>query len=238
MGRVALAAEQPEAALALLDSATARGWTLELFDAAASARLQVGDVTGGVEMLARLAVDPAYGGPDAAARALTLVRPDEWAREVDRARTRMIEVTLAAARARGIPGPLRVSDEEGTEHDLQELIGGHVSVVALFWPACRTCVSELHQLRDLQRRLPVSLRTVLVSGSPLLPSQLEFLRAEGVPFPVVVDNYGAVAEALEPRGRPQYFLLDRHGTIRFSYTSLEDIPRQVLALSGGEPPVT
>ncbi|MDH3459008.1 MAG: hypothetical protein OER90_19380, partial [Gemmatimonadota bacterium] len=60
----------------------------------------------------------------------------------------------------------------------------------------------------------------------------------GVNFPVVIDTHGEVAEALQPWGRPEYFMLDRHGTVRFIDTSPQDIPRQALALAGSDPPVT
>ena len=238
MGRVAVAEGNTDTALALLDSATVHGWNLELIEAAAHARLDVGDIAGGVKMLARLAVDPAYVGADATARALSLISREDWMREIDRARTHMIATTVAEARARSMPRVVRVSGEDGTERDLRELIRGRVTVLAFFWPGCRTCMTELQQLQEMQRMLPASPRLVLVSSHDMHPGELEALRATGVNFPVVIDTHGEVAEALQPWGRPEYFMLDRHGTVRFIDTSPQDIPRQALALAGSDPPVT
>ncbi len=238
MGRVELAGGDTEKALALLHSAIAQGWNLELIEAAADARLDAGDVSGAIEMLGRLAADPAYVSRDVTAWALRLVRPDQWATHVERGRDHMIATTLAQARARIMPRPVRVGDETGAERDLHEFLAGHVSVMAFYWPGCRMCVEELLQLQEVQQQMPASFRVVLVTSRRMLPHESEWLRAEGVEFPVVVDSHGDVANALEPWGRPFYVMLDRHGTARFIDTNPQDIPRQALALAVNEPPVT
>ncbi len=52
---------------------------------------------------------------------------------------------------------------------------------------------------------------------------------------VLYDRQGETARALNSWGTPQYFVLDGSGRLRFAYTSLDDVPRQLAALRAAGP---
>jgi hypothetical protein len=235
-GRILLARGEVESGLALIDSATAKGWGLALFRNAADARLAAGDTSGAVEMLARLEADPGYDDPDVAARGLALVTDGEWDTRVGSAAEYMLDETIAEASARVLPDSLRVTEPNGVERDLRDLTGGQVAVVAFFWPGCRTCIASIDSLQQLTQ-LPQPARVVLVSRSQVAPADLDLLRSAGIELPVVVDAGRGLTTALESWGTPDYFVLDGPGLVRFSHTTLADIPRQVFALSEESEPL-
>lgn len=237
-GRALLAEGHLESGLAFLDSATAGGWDLQLFQQVAEERLRVGRTAEGIATLARLAVDPAYGGPDIASRALALVGPSEWGAYVEGARGYMIVETLREAHPGARVEDVRLRGADGAERELRQLLDGQVGVVGFYWPTCRACLADLRRLQDLQGRLGPAPPVVLVSRTPLSAEDLAALRAEGIEFPLTVDAYGEATDALQSWDTTEYFVVDRHGVIRFAYTTLEKIPRQVLALRTVGTPVT
>jgi hypothetical protein len=230
MGRAHLAAGDLAASIALLDSATERGWSLAHFETLADARLTAGDLPRGIDMLARLAVDPAYDGPDPAARALALVPQDEWERATHRAERYMLDETLGEADAIPLPASVRVADPDGTERDLRPLIEGQITVVAVFWPGCRACYADLRRLELAVGRLPQPAGVILVSTTEISAEQLAALRAADVSLPVTVDARGEFTAAVGSWGTTEYYVIDARGVVRFGDTTLEDIPREVLAL--------
>ena len=230
MGRARLAAGDAHAGLALLDSATAQGWSLPLFAALADARLAAGDVPAGVAALARLAVDPGYAGPDPATRALALVAPEEWERAKRGAEDRMLAETWDEADPAALPPSVRVTDADGTERELRGLLAGRITAVAVFWPGCRTCYTDLRRLEQSVDGLPQSVGALLVATTEISAGPLAALRAAGVSLPVLVDAYGEFTEAVNSWGTTEYYLVDSRGVVRFGDTTLDDVPRQVRAL--------
>jgi len=240
MGRVRLAAGDVHGGLALLDSATARGWSLPLIENLADARLRVGEVQGAVEMLARLAVDPAYDGeaPDPEARALALVSRDEWDAATQAAEELMLQETESEmSDPIPLPRSLRVAAPDGTARALRRLIDGRITAVAAFWPRDRRSYAEFRELQEELRRLPQPPEAILIATKPISSAQLEALRVAGVTLPVVIDAYNEFASAAGAWGFPSYFLIDANGVVRFSDTALEDLPRKVLALQRSERPM-
>jgi hypothetical protein len=237
MGRVLLAAGKRDSGLALLDSAVAAGWNLGLISELAEARLDAGDVRGGVELLARLGVDPGYAEQDVTARGVELVGPAEWERLVVLARQRMIDATRAEARPRALPSGVTIRDTAGIARDLRALVEGEVAVVAFFVPGCRACVRDLRRLGELAGRQGAQARVMLVTRTVPSAEDLALLRTEGVDLPVWIDDRGSVAEVLDSWGTAEYFVVDRRGVVQFAYSSLVDIPRQALALGREESPV-
>jgi peroxiredoxin len=237
MGRVLLAAGERESGLALLDSAVAEGWDTALLSELADARLEAGDVHGALALMARLAADPGYSGPDVSARALPLVGQADWDQLVVAARRRMIDVTLGEASLRGLPPGVSLRAPDGATRDLRTLVTGHVTVVAFFVPGCRACIRDLQNLHEFAGDQAEDVRLVLVTRTTPSEHDLALLRAEDLDLPVWIDYRGAVAEALDSWGTAEYFVIDRRGVVRFAYTEVTDIPRQVLALSREERPV-
>jgi len=238
MGRVRLAAGDIAGGLALLDSATVRGWSLPLFEDLADARRRVGDGPGAAAMLARLAVDPAYGGDDPEIRALTLVPPAEWERVKRHADSLMLEETESEMSDPVVlPRSLRVADPDGTERDLRRLIEGRITVVAVFWPGGRQSYQELRRLQEALGRLPRQVGAILIGTEGISAGQLQELDAAGVTLPVLIDDHLEFAAAAGAWGYPSYYLIDAHGVVRYSSYALEGIPRQVLALQRSERPI-
>jgi peroxiredoxin len=110
-------------------------------------------------------------------------------------------------------------------------------VVAFFWAGCRACTDEFRRLQDLEGRSEPP-HILLVSSGTIPPDYPAWLAAQGITLPIVTDPNGELAIALNQWGEPEYFVLDRDGTAQFSYTTLDDIPRQVLALERLARPIT
>lgn len=230
VGRVRLAAGDTAAGLALLDSATARGWSLTLLGALAEARLVAGDVPAGVATLARLAVDPGFDGPDPAARALALVTPEAWDRAKRRAEEFMLEATSDEADPVALPPSVRLTEPDGTERELRELLAGRITAVAVFWPGCRVCYAGLRRLEQSMAGFSRPIGALLIATTEISDGQLAALRAAGVSLPVLVDAHGEFTAAVNSWGTPEYYLLDDRGVVRFGETTPDDLPRQVRSL--------
>ncbi len=238
MSRARLAAGDVASGLALADSATTGGWDLSLFRDLADARLKAGDVPGGIDMLARLAADPAYLGPDVTAEALRMVAPSEWQRAVERTTERMIAETLREAEPRAMPDSVGLIDTSGIERGIHDLTGDRVAVFAFFWPGCKSCVADLRRLQETTQELPEPASVLLVSTAPISDVDLALLRNEGIDLVVAVDASNDLSVALDVWGVPHYSILDRRGVVQFSHATLQDVPRQVLALTRAGAPVT
>lgn len=237
IGRARLAVGDVTAGLALLDSATAQGWRLALFADLADTRLAAGDVQGGVAMIARMAVDPGYAGPDPAARALALVPPEEWERAKRRAGELMLEETLDEADPVALPPSVRVTDVDATKRDLRDLLAGRITAVAVFWPGCRVCYDDLRRLEQSVGGLTQPIGAVLVGTTEVSAGQLGALRAAGVSLPVLVDAHGEFTTAVDSWGTTEYYVIDAQGVVQFGETTLEDLPRQLLALQRSTTPI-
>jgi peroxiredoxin len=67
------------------------------------------------------------------------------------------------------------------------------------------------------------------------PAEAEpYLQEGGWDIQVLFDTKGQAARALNSWGTPQYFVLDGAGRLRFAFSSLDDLPRQIATLRAQE----
>jgi thiol-disulfide isomerase/thioredoxin len=235
LGRTLVANGATRAALDTLALAVATGWDTRLFRDVAEARFAAGDPAGALELWARVAVDPATSEafPDSV-RAHTGGGFDEarWLALTDRARGTMRNEVLADATRRSVRGRVRLVDVEGRTQSLDDLSGGRPAVVVFLSRGCGPAIEALPEIDRIAKRLSargVRLVTVIQEKPD---AEIRALFAErGLSLPVFHDSHRDAARAFEQYGTPQYFVLDETGRIRFEYTSLDALERQVAVLA-------
>jgi hypothetical protein len=229
-GRVLLGLGDTLAALAYLDSAVAQGWDIARFRTAAMARLAAADTLGAAQLLARIAVDPAAHDEDADGLGRRLVNASVWAAERQRALSDMLRETRRETEPRVLFDAVRVTRRSGDTVDLRETLQGHVTVVAFWYPPCRTCLPELEELRDLVAGLPGAPRLAIVSRRPLGPADWAVLDDAGLGHVVRVDGENEALQAFGVWATSGIFVVDQRGVIQYHDVSVNEVPRCIMAL--------
>ena len=229
LARAVLAEGNTTEGLALMEAAAAVGWSTARYRGLGRARLAAGDSAGARSAFARAAADPAL--PPAAADSLRMAAgatPEAWRTAVDEGRTAMLRATLASAGRGSVPDG-RLVDAAGRPTRLRELLGPGPAVVH-FWSSCHVSTAMLPRVKALRERLRAAGVPVLaVTGEDREPSEA-FLREAGVEVDAHYDTRGEVARALGVWVAPQFFVLDGAGRVRFAFSRVEDVERQVAAL--------
>jgi thiol-disulfide isomerase/thioredoxin len=113
------------------------------------------------------------------------------------------------------PPPLAAKDRDGKTVDLKSLKGR--VVVVNFWATwCEPCRDELPELARLKDKLsgrPFELLTVNYGEYPEKITQ--FLLAQQLALPVLLDTQKEVAKDWEVRGLPMTFVVDAKGRVRY-----------------------
>ena len=231
LARARVATGDTAAGRVLVDSAVAVGWHSRLFEIAADLREEAGDLQGAVEMLALVSVDPTdLDGNQLQARALQLTDPRSWEEQLAVAHRRMIVETLEDMRIHPLPKVVRVVDADANRRRiLRDLLRGQVSVVAVWHPLCWTCVSDLVNLQGRLARLEGTRLVIVALGSPS-QADIDRLSTQGITVRVVIDAYSDVTRAFGIWGTRGNFVLDESGRVRFAFSAIEEVPRQVVAL--------
>jgi hypothetical protein len=236
LGRLLLADGQARAALDTLSLASEAPavWDANVFLLAGRARLQAGDTAGAVRLLARVAVDP---GVDAArrdslaAQGAASVGAAGWNAALETARGEMRDRVLARSVQRPVPRRARLVSPGGAVVPLSDVIGEGAAVV-VFWS--RHCGPALEAVEGINR-LAATLRAggvrlvVMTEEGPSAAFAAD-VRELGLAVPIHHDTRREAAHGFRSSGTPGYFVLDSEGRIRFEYTALADIPRQLAVL--------
>lgn len=125
------------------------------------------------------------------------------------------------APARPTPAPdIGFTLLDGQTRRLQDL-QGQVLLLNFWATTCGVCVAEMPMLAATRERYAArgfELLAVAVQWDP--PARVaQFAQQRGLPFPVVIDNTGAVAKALgDVKATPSSLLLDRRGRITQRWT--------------------
>ncbi|MET0383514.1 MAG: TlpA disulfide reductase family protein [Burkholderiaceae bacterium] len=136
----------------------------------------------------------------------------------------MLLSTLAGCgRAESAPA-VRYTLLDGRKGDLAAL-RGHVVLVNFWATDCPPCVAEMPRLVDLWREfMPRGFETLAVSMSydpPALVSN--FAQSRALPFGVVIDNTGEIADRFGGiRFTPTTLLIDKRGEIVARWTGTAD----------------
>jgi hypothetical protein len=229
-GRALLAMGDTLEARVDLDSAVAHGWDSDRFQAAATTRLAAGDMLGAAQLFARIAVDPGADEDEADQDGRRLLNAAEWAAERARARAHMVTETQREAEPRPLIDSVRVTLRMGDTVDLRETLLGHVTVVAFWYPPCRTCLAQLEELSNLVAGLPGAPRLTIVSRLPLDQAVWEMLDDAGLASFVTEDGRDEAMQAFGVWGTAGVFVVDTRGRIQYQYASLKDLPRYIMTL--------
>lgn len=233
VGQILLDAGRVRAGLDTLNLAMQHGWDRDVFARIADARFSVEDSLRAVDALANLVVDP--GTERAAADSLTalgrrVAPPARWAASIETAHQRMRDRTLQDITTISVGGPLRLAALDGV-HILNQRAAEDPLVVVFWSRHCGPALDALDEIQELADRLGTSgVQTIMIADEPPSSELLAFLRKRSVSVPVYGDTDGEIRRAFESWGTPEYFVLDASGRIRFAYSSLEKIPRQVTVL--------
>lgn len=116
---------------------------------------------------------------------------------------------------RGSAPPVRFTTLDGQHIDMQQL-RGKVVLVNFWATTCSGCIEEMPELVETYRKYQArgfELVAVAMSYDP--PAQVaNFVRTNGLPFPVALDTQGDIALAFnDVRLTPTAFLIDKSGRV-------------------------
>jgi peroxiredoxin/tetratricopeptide (TPR) repeat protein len=230
LGEVLLTEGREREAVAALRRAASVGWAAGRYVSLGEALLATGDTAAAIEAFAAAAVDPAT--PVATAdslRARVSAPAARWHAAKEEARETMRRRTLSSSRDEDI-GDVAVEDPAGRPVPLDELLGEEATVVAIWSRYCGYSARAMPELTALGERLASDGVPVLAVTRDDPEEARAFLADAGLTPAVWYDSDGEAVRALDSWGTPQYFVLDGAGRLRFAYSSLADLPRQVWAL--------
>jgi peroxiredoxin len=234
LGRALLASERTEEGLAALEQSSAVGWVTSRFRALGSARLAAGDLEGAARAFAFAAADPATSADaiDSMRESLEL-EPGAWRDAVEDARAEMFERTLQSARSEALP-PFTLFARGGSPVRFENLVTGAPTLV-MFWSRyCSPSAQVMPRVAALAGSLEErGMRLVAVTRDSPADAE-QYLQEAKLDIEAYFDTEGAAAQAFNSWGTPQFFVLDGTGRLRFVFSSLGDIERQMAALSAQE----
>lgn len=239
LGRALLEAGRTGAARDTLDLAVDGVWDPTLFQAAADARLMLGDTAGALELVARVAADPVTQPARADSLRASLgeaAHPDEtWQAAVEKARAHLRHELLQGALDRApLRARLRLQDLAGQTHDVR-LADDAVTVIAFWSRYCPPSRAQLGELDRVAERLADSgVRFLAISDEHEAADVAAFMDASGHTFPTFLDPHRDARNAFDNRSVPYYVVLDPEGRIRFTAREPGEVVRQVAVLSGTE----
>lgn len=235
LGRHLLADGRTAAALDTLALATEVPgvWDAEVFLLAGRTRLQAGDTAGAARLLARVAVDP--GTPPARRDSVAaLARGMEgaaWSALLDDARREMRERVLARSVNRPVSGSARMVAGDGRTVPLGEAAGDAGTVVVFWSRRCGPAIDAVQAINRLAATLRADgVRVIAITDEPRSAGFDAEVRGLGLAVPMYHDTRREAARAFRAAGTPQYFVMDADGRVRYEYTSVDDIPRQLAVL--------
>jgi peroxiredoxin len=231
LGQALLLDGDTAAALNALDRAARSHWNVGVFRAVADVKLSLGDTTGALQLLAKVAADPSTSTTFADSVRLRIGRPvdpQQWRQWLGSADEEMRRYFLAWSVDRPLRGKIRLLDQRGRSTELDP--AGDLTLVALWSSDCPSAVRQMPQLQAIFQQLGTSgLRVVTIT--PEEPSKVrDFLAQNQYGFPVFHDVKGDARRAFDEWGYPTFFVVDGRGRIRFKSYRLDDVPRQIAVL--------
>ncbi len=226
---------EEEEALEALEEAATTAVDPAIFQRLGDVMLSRGDIAGAAHYYAIVAADP-FTRVSHADSLAALVGQDskspEWNTFIEAAEAAMLPRILADT-VRWSPRPSSIADKHGNHVLLTELIAGRKTVLIFWARSCGYSVEEIPQVVRLRELLGSSDVQVLsiTADDRSGPDMEAFIAARGVDYPVYYDLGAEATNALGVSAIPAYFVLDASGNVRFAYSQVSDIPRQLAALA-------
>lgn len=235
LGRALLADGEVADGVEALERAAAIGWDSSGLLELARVKLNANDSTGALAALARLAVDPSVqdDARDSVDRIVGRLRVTtvEWDTAVLEARSLMFDRVLREIQPPRSVAETELFDSSGTVRQIRTLVEGAVTFVAFWHRLSPPSVASLAELQQTARIVDsIGGRVLTITPEQQGPALSTFLEAQSFDLPVFYDRNGDAVRAFQARGTPLFFVVDQSARIRFAYTRLEDVPRQVAAL--------
>jgi hypothetical protein len=227
-------------ARATLLRAAADGWSVQVFQQAASVLSASGDRLAALPLIAHLVTDP--GTPPTTVDSLTriagtAVADTTWQRMLMQSRLRMRDYFLATAISAPLAAPVPLRSATG-ETTLSAVTGQRASVVVFWSRTCAPSRDQMSALDSLSTRLArLDAALVPVTREAITPEVQAFLREQKVTVPVYVDRTGAAKRLFEQWSVPEYVVLDARGVIRYRHSTLDLVLAQVAALQAQNDPL-
>jgi peroxiredoxin len=129
----------------------------------------------------------------------------------------------------------RLRDQSQALFNFASFAAGHVVVMDFFRTDCKPCVKSLGALKKLHqayrgKKVKV-LMIALVEDDDGEAKLARFLKANPLPFTVLIDGYGTVAKKYISRANsvvlPSLFVIDKTQTVRFKHVSLINDAKEV-----------
>ena len=228
------AAGEEDEALEALEEAAATAVDPEVFQRLADVKLSRGDTAGAARDYAVFAAHPLTHADRADSLAALVGQNTEspvWHALLESAKARMLPRILADT-VRWSPKSSSLADKNGNRVLLSDLLEGRNTVLVFWARSCGYSVAEIPQvlrLRELLESTGVQILSITTDDQPG-PDMEEFMAARGVTYPVYYDLAAEAKSAFAVSGIPSYFVLDASGSVRFAFSQVADIARQVEAL--------
>jgi len=215
--------------------AASYGWSPAVFLRVAQTWAALGDTVQALRMYAKVAADPGSApGFGDSIRAVTAPQLSNarWNSWLSDSKGEMRAAVLESAAPRSLNGPTRLLSSTGETRRLNDLTQGHVTVVAFWSPGCWFSVNDLSALQKIANQFSSSdARVVAIVDHPFSDELRRILKEKHAEdLPVFYDYRSDTKRAFVTFAWPDYYVLDATGTVIFSHSKLEAIPRQVAAL--------
>jgi len=131
----------------------------------------------------------------------------------------MAQSALSAVQIGQRVGEFQLEDASGKTHSLESYLSSGKVVVLCFWSfKCPVSLAYNRRLAALQEKYRPRGVAVLgiASNANESPAEIERNTANlNLPFPVLIDKDGVVADRLGATHTPQIFVIDRSGVLRY-----------------------
>lgn len=239
LGMGLLAGGHPAAALDTLEEAARLEWDVDLLGTVSRIHRETGDVRGAIPWMAAVAADPSTAATERDSleeTAVAILGPnglDEWNVAVGDGRATMRALLFQDSVAWRPKGTAEVIARDGRRVVLNLPTDGPTLVA--FWSRfCQPSLDQLPFLAELTQDLErVGVRVVTISEEPPSPELEAFLNSRGVRLSTATDIGRSTSRALEHWGTPEYFLMDRSGTVKFVERELGRILQLATLLNEG-----
>jgi peroxiredoxin len=121
-----------------------------------------------------------------------------------------------------------LKDLQGNKFNLHKQIG---APVLLFFGAtwCPTCRSEIPAYKEIYKKYSTrGLTVIYINIMEPATKVAKFVKAYDLPYRILLDNDGSVAESFGIEGVPALFLLDKEGRLIKETHMTEDLPLRKL----------